>query len=200
METGFLKKGTGGVATTAAAKASTAAVEEEEAKSGGRKAGGPPKAHAFTRRSNPPNSELRRFYERGDLPISIDHRGVKNKIQWKVEVTKLDYHHYLPIFFDGLRENEEPYRFLAEQGVYDMLEHGGSTKILPVIPQLIIPLKSECSAYARVLGAPRGTIQSTALGSFAATPADARELLHLSSYTNPTDDCTTRCRARPQLP
>lgn len=37
---------------------------------------------------------------------SIDHRGVKNKIQWKVEVTKLDYHHYLPIFFDGLRENE----------------------------------------------------------------------------------------------
>lgn len=61
-------------------------------------------------------------------------------------MTKLDYHHYLPIFFDGLRENEEPYRFLAEQGVYDMLEHGGSTKILPVIPQLIIPLKSACLA------------------------------------------------------
>lgn len=140
---GFLRKG-GGNGGTTSTQALREAAEAEAASggAGGTKAGGPPKAHAFGRRSNPPNTELRRFYERGDLPISIDHRGVKNKIQWKVEVTKLDYHHYLPIFFDGLRENEEPYRFLAEQGVYDMLEHGGSTKILPVIPQLIIPLKT----------------------------------------------------------
>jgi len=85
--------------------------------------------------------QFRRFYERGDLPISIEHRGVGNRIQWKVDIEKLDYHHYLPIFFDGLREKEEPYRFLAVQGVFDMLEHGGS-KILPVIPQLIIPIKT----------------------------------------------------------
>lgn len=71
----------------------------------------------------------------------IDHGGVRNKIIWKVEIDKLDYHHYLPIFFDGLREKEEPYSFLAEQGVYDMLEHGRN-RILPVIPQLIIPVKS----------------------------------------------------------
>lgn len=135
----YLKKGRGhGGAVTMRAKA------DSESKQGGEetKKAGPPLAAAFKKRANPPNTELRRFYERGDLPISIDHCGVKNKIQWKVEVTKLDYHHYLPIFFDGLRENEEPYRFLAEQGVYDMLEHGGSTKILPVIPQLIIPLKT----------------------------------------------------------
>lgn len=36
-----------------------------------------------------------------------------------------------------------PYAFLAEQGVYDMLS-AGSNKVLPVIPQLIIPIKSEC--------------------------------------------------------
>jgi hypothetical protein len=59
----------------------------------------------------------------------------------QVDIEKLDYHHYLPIFFDGLREKEEPYRFLAVQGVFDMLENGGS-KILPVIPQLIIPIKT----------------------------------------------------------
>ena len=64
-----------------------------------------------------------------------------NQVTWSVEVDKLDYHHYLPIFFDGLREKEEPYRFLAVQGVFDMLENGGS-KILPVIPQLIIPIKT----------------------------------------------------------
>lgn len=100
-----------------------------------------PKAGSLFVRDNPPNTELRRFYERGDLPVSIEHRGVGNRIQWKVEIEKLDFHHYLPIFFDGLREKEEPYRFLAVEGVFDMLQHGGQ-KILPVIPQLIIPLKT----------------------------------------------------------
>ena len=35
----------------------------------------------------------------------------------------------------------DPYRFLAIMGTYEMLEVGGS-KILPVIPQLIIPIKT----------------------------------------------------------
>jgi len=101
----------------------------------------PPSAEAYKKRSNPPNSQFRKFYERGDLPVAIEHRGMKNVISWKVEVEKLDYHHYLPIFFDGIREKEEPYRFLAIKGVEDMLAKGG-TKILPVIPQLIIPIKT----------------------------------------------------------
>ena len=29
----------------------------------------------------------------------------------QVDVEKLDYHHYLPIFFDGIREKEDPYRW-----------------------------------------------------------------------------------------
>jgi len=53
----------------------------------------------------------------------------------------LDYHHYLPIFFEGIREKQDPYRFLSVQGVFDMLEKGGA-KVLPVIPQLIIPIKT----------------------------------------------------------
>jgi hypothetical protein len=44
--------------------------------------------------------------------------------------------------YDGLCETTHPYEFFARQGVHDMLEHGGS-KILPVIPQLIIPIKSK---------------------------------------------------------
>lgn len=55
--------------------------------------------------------------------------------------SQLDFHHYLPIFFDGLREVEEPYAFLSEQGIKDMLINA-SSKVLPVIPQLIIPIKS----------------------------------------------------------
>merc|ERR1712093_651306 len=73
--------------------------------------------------------------------VTVQHRGNGRRLHWKVEVEKLDYHHYLPIFFDGLREKEEPYRFLAVQGAYDMMEKGGS-KILPVVPQLIVPIKT----------------------------------------------------------
>jgi len=102
-------------------------------------AGGPPRAGATLRRPVP-LTEFRRFYDRGDLPTQIWH-GATCKIAWKVDVEKLDYHHYLPIFFDGLREKEDPYRFLAVQGTYDMLDKGGS-KILPVVPQLIIPIKT----------------------------------------------------------
>jgi len=100
----------------------------------------PPVSGAFQRRQIPP-TEFRRFYERGDLPIAIQHKGVGNKIDWKVDIEKLDYHHYLPIFFDGLREKENPFKFLAMQGSLDLLEKGGS-KVLPVIPQLIIPIKT----------------------------------------------------------
>jgi len=100
---------------------------------------GPPAAGAFQKRPIEA-SEFRRFYDRNDLPIQIMHTGTQNRIAWKVDVEKLDYHHYLPIFFDGLREREEPYRFFAVEGVYNLLEKGGS-KILPVVPQLIIPIK-----------------------------------------------------------
>ena len=45
----------------------------------------------------------------------------------------LDYHHYLPIFFEGLREPNDPSKFLADKGC-DELIIGGKDKILPVLP------------------------------------------------------------------
>ena len=42
---------------------------------------------------------------------------------------------------EGIREKQDPYRFLAVQGVFDLLDKGGA-KVLPVIPQLIIPIKT----------------------------------------------------------
>ena len=41
------------------------------------------------------------FYERGDIPVQIDHGGVHNRIAWKVAIEQLNFHHYL-------REVEEP--------------------------------------------------------------------------------------------
>jgi len=42
---------------------------------------------------------------------------------------------------EGIREKQDPYRFLAVQGVIDLLKDGQG-KVLPVIPQLIIPIKT----------------------------------------------------------
>eukprot|EP00341_Mesodinium_pulex_P000796 CAMPEP_0116936002 /NCGR_PEP_ID=MMETSP0467-20121206/30622_1 /TAXON_ID=283647 /ORGANISM="Mesodinium pulex, Strain SPMC105" /LENGTH=302 /DNA_ID=CAMNT_0004617489 /DNA_START=47 /DNA_END=955 /DNA_ORIENTATION=- len=134
---GFLKKGTGLGGTVVPAKINTEGPSSPVAT---KKSPKNP-FNAFAPRANPPNTELRRFYERGDLPIQIDHGGVANRLAWKVEIQKLDFHHYLPIFFDGLREVEQPYAFVAEQAVLDMLE-AGYMKVLPVIPQLIIPIKT----------------------------------------------------------
>eukprot|EP01006_Ploeotia_vitrea_P054949 TRINITY_DN67937_c1_g2_i1.p1 TRINITY_DN67937_c1_g2~~TRINITY_DN67937_c1_g2_i1.p1 ORF type:complete len:247 (+),score=141.47 TRINITY_DN67937_c1_g2_i1:93-833(+) len=86
-------------------------------------------------------TEFLRFYNRGDLPLQVAFDGAHRKVQWKVSFDKLDYHHYLPIFFDGIREKNEPCKFLARQGTYDLLAKGGD-KILSVVPQLIIPIKN----------------------------------------------------------
>lgn len=99
----------------------------------------PPRAGAYNRRAIP-NTLFRKYYERGDLPVSVDHRSGGNRIKWKWRVDELDYRVYLPIFCDGLREVDEPYRFLAIQGVIDMIE-AAPDKILPVVPQVIMPMK-----------------------------------------------------------
>jgi hypothetical protein len=104
--------------------------------SGGRR--GPPKTNARRARKSKP-TQFQRFYTRGDVPVTISH-GAKRKLAWKVDIGKLDYHHYLPLFFEGLRELEEPYTFIAFQGSLELLARGGN-KVLPVVPQLIIPLK-----------------------------------------------------------
>lgn len=62
---------------TAAAAASSKRIDSEHLPS-------PPKAGATQPRSNPPNTTFRKFYERGDLPISVDHKSFKNTIKWKV--------------------------------------------------------------------------------------------------------------------
>lgn len=137
-------------AEKAAAKvAKTAYYTQQQGKGGATSSLAKPKAKKKTKkpvagakavRKNSPPTEFRRFYDRGDIPLQVSFNGATRQVAWKVDIDKLDYHHYLPIFFDGLRETEEPYKFLATKGVRDMLQEGGG-KILPVVPQLIIPIK-----------------------------------------------------------
>lgn len=85
---------------------------------------------------------FRRAYTRGDFPLVLTHTARGCKLSWKVPVESLDYNYYLPLLFDGLRETQHPYVFLSVSGIEDLLAKGGSKKILPVVPQLIIPIKA----------------------------------------------------------
>ncbi len=101
----------------------------------------PPKSGAMQRRPIPPTN-FRRVYDVGDLPVQLNHGHQGGKLLWKTKVSQLNYNHYLPLFFEGLREKQDPYRYIAVQGTFDMLEEGG-TNIGKVIPQLIIPIKGK---------------------------------------------------------
>lgn len=100
----------------------------------------PPKAGAVNPRKITV-SDFRLHYDRGDLPILVQHeRGAT--IKWKDPTfEKFNFQLYLPIFVDGVREKTDPYRFLAIQGTFDLLEHV-KDNVVKVIPQLILPLKA----------------------------------------------------------
>jgi len=106
--------------------------------------GKPPKTDVYQAVKNFESTLFKKYYDRGDLPIAVDAQGAQRKVTWKLDPELLDYHLYLPIFFEGIREIEEPYKFLAQKGCDELLERGGS-KILPVLPQLIIPIKKALS-------------------------------------------------------
>lgn len=100
----------------------------------------PQSAGAFKPRKLEP-TRFRYFYDRGDLPVRINFAGAVRKLQWQVEVSQLDFSHYLPMFMEGLRDLQEPYHFLALNGTLDMVEKGGN-RVLPCLPQLISPIKA----------------------------------------------------------
>jgi hypothetical protein len=70
----------------------------------------------------------------------VNFEGAERKVQWKIDIKILDLQHYLPVFFEGLREEEDPMKFLADAGIDDLILNG-KEKLLPVLPQLILPIK-----------------------------------------------------------
>eukprot|EP01041_Mallomonas_annulata_P012499 gene12499-26309_t len=83
-------------------------------------------------------------YKRGELPCSIEHGSIGNYLSWVCPLEKLDYEYYLPLFFDGLQCKDEPYHFLATQGVKDLLQaaKGAPERIIPCVDLVISPIRS----------------------------------------------------------
>lgn len=92
--------------------------------------------------SSKPTS-FRMYYDRGDIPIKMEYLTGGQKVSWTVNLDTIDFNLTLPLFFDGLCETKHPYKTYARQGCFDLINNGGE-KVYPVIPQLIIPIKSEC--------------------------------------------------------
>ncbi|XP_035897132.1 parkin coregulated gene protein homolog [Anopheles stephensi] len=88
-------------------------------------------------------SRFRRFFLRGDIPISREcgTRCVKHFIKWHIPPEQLNYQRYLPLFFDGLCESTFPYREFARHGVSDMLAAGTERQIFQTIPMLVLPMR-----------------------------------------------------------
>ena len=109
---------------------------------------GPAPANPFRERHNPANSELRFALERGDLPVSILH-GARMRLAWKVPVGELDLSYYLPLFASGLREQEFPYSFIAEEGFRALLESSTPARVAALIPLLVMPLRAAINTRAQ---------------------------------------------------
>jgi hypothetical protein len=100
----------------------------------------PPVAGAFKSRKIAV-SDFRLHYDRGDLPIHVEHE-MGTKIKWmQKSFDNFNFQYYLPIFVDGIREKDDPYRFLSIHGTFDLLANVGD-KIIKIIPQLILPIKA----------------------------------------------------------
>lgn len=88
--------------------------------------------------------------DRGDLPLRVNFAGAVRKLQWQVDITKLDFCHYLPIFMEGLRDLDEPYHFLALNGTMDLLEKG-ETRVLACVAHVVPPMKQNLSTRRPVV-------------------------------------------------
>ncbi|XP_058811719.1 parkin coregulated gene protein-like [Topomyia yanbarensis] len=91
----------------------------------------------------PCRSLFRKFFLRGDIPISRYYgpKAYQKFINWHVPPNKLMYQLYLPLFFDGLCERTFPYREFARHGVRDMIAAATEKQLLCCLPMLILPAK-----------------------------------------------------------
>jgi hypothetical protein len=84
-------------------------------------------------------SMLRKMFDEGTLPVKIVEHGLGKKCKFTVPVEDLNYNHILPILFTGIQEKQDPYRFVAFEGVFEVLETAADTGVdlLQSLPQLM---------------------------------------------------------------
>ena len=95
-----------------------------------------------------PASFLPRRYTRGELPCTVEHCSNGLALSWMCPLHNLDYSHYLPIFMDGVRCCDNPAKFIARQGVKELLQDaaGDSQRVVDCLDALILPIRHALSS------------------------------------------------------
>ena len=96
-----------------------------------------------------PPSMLPNRYVRGELPCTIEHGINGHYLSWAAPLDNLDYDFYLPIFFDGLQCKDNPARFLARQGIEDLLfaSRGFPNRIKSCVYHIVRPIRNALSKF-----------------------------------------------------
>jgi len=89
-----------------------------------------------------------------------ERRKVGKHVVWTLPhgftLRDLDFHYYLPVLLTGLAETAEPYTFLAEMAVRDLISFGGKhCRLLTVVDKCVLPLKA-CIASSNPAVVQRG--------------------------------------------
>jgi Parkin co-regulated protein len=85
------------------------------------------------------------LYAMGDCPCSVEHgSGEGLKLVWVCPLQQLDYEHYLLVFLEGVRCQEDPCKFIARQGFMDLLEAavGCPERVLPSLRGLALGIRA----------------------------------------------------------
>ncbi len=65
------------------------------------------------------SSKFEQFYLQNKLPCQINHGSIKNELIWTNgnKPNEIDIGVYLPLFFDGLKDNKYPYDFISKEAI-----------------------------------------------------------------------------------
>jgi len=85
-------------------------------------------------------------YNVGFVPACVGHgsKGAAKgepELKWTTPIAQIDMAKYLPMFVDGVRETEEPYRFVAVQGTFELLNfmilHKSGAEVINCLDEMV---------------------------------------------------------------
>ena len=110
-------------------------------------------------------------YSRGELPCKVKHQAAGNVVEWTTPLEELNMDKYLPIFFDGMRELEFPYQFMAKRGVEEIVTYlrPKPEVLVRCVPRLVAPIRTNLftrvpSVVCTTLGCVQAILRAKGVG------------------------------------
>ncbi|XP_063729544.1 PACRG-like protein [Symsagittifera roscoffensis] len=88
-------------------------------------------------------------YNNGNIPCRLNHGSVKHKLEWKRDISEVQFDPTLVLLATGLPETSHPYTFLSENGFKELLEQPDASARMNqqlvdrIVPHIKLALCSE---------------------------------------------------------